>query len=205
MDIDQKIINRLKQIIKSKTNYLDFKGVDMNYSTHKYHDYPATMIPKLPDLFLNVITQFTSVKSVYDPFVGSGTTLVEGLRHNVNSTGVDLNPLAVLMSKVKTRKLSQQKLLNYCHKIYDGIEKEKLYVATGEMKLNIPTFKNINYWYKPYVIEELQIIRNQIMKIEETEYREFFLLAFSGTVRYVSNTRNGEFKMYRMAPKTLEK
>lgn len=205
MEIDQKIVTKLNEIINSKSNYLDFNGENMDYSTHKYHDYPATMIPKLPELFLSVITQYCDVKSLYDPFMGSGTTLVEGLRHDIDSTGVDLNPLAVLMSKVKTKKLNQTTLENYRKAIYDGIEKEELLVSTGKLQLKLPTFKNIDYWYKPYVIKDLQIIRNQIMKIDEPEYRDFFLLAFSGTVRYVSNTRNGEFKMYRMAPKTLEK
>ena len=88
----QQIVNELESIIGSKPNYLDFNGVDMNYSAHKYHDYPATMIPKLPDLFLNVISKFTEVKSLYDPFMGSGTTLVEGIRHGINSTGIDLSP-----------------------------------------------------------------------------------------------------------------
>lgn len=205
MEIDQKIVTKLNEIINSKSNYLDFNGENMDYSTHKYHDYPATMIPKLPELFLSVITQYCDVKSLYDPFMGSGTTLVEGLRHDIDSTGVDLNPLAVLMSKVKTKKLNQTTLENYRKAIYDGIEKEELLVSTGKLQLKLPTFKNIDYWYKPYVIKDLQIIRNQIMKIDEPEYRDFFLLAFSGAVRYVSNTRNGEFKMYRMAPKTLEK
>lgn len=205
MNNDQQIVNELESIIGSKPNYLDFNGVDMNYSTHKYHDYPATMIPKLPDLFLNVISKFTEVKSLYDPFMGSGTTLVEGIRHGINSTGIDLNPLAALMSRVKTKKLNQEKLLKYRKDIYSGIEKEKREVWIGSKELKTPNFKNIDYWYKPYVIKELQIIRDQIEDIKDVDYREFFLLAFSGTVRYVSNTRNGEFKMYRMAPKTLEK
>lgn len=205
MNNDQQIINELENIIESKPNYLDFNGVDMNYSTHKYHDYPATMIPKLPDLFLNVITKYAEVKSLYDPFMGSGTTLVEGIRHGIDSTGIDLNPLAALMSRVKTKKLNQEKLCKYRQNIYSGIEEEKREVWRGTKELKVPNFKNIDYWYKPYVIKELQIIRDQIEDIKDVDYREFFLLAFSGTVRYVSNTRNGEFKMYRMAPKTLEK
>lgn len=205
MNIDSKIISNLNNIISSKPEYLDFNGINMDYSTHKYHDYPATMVPKLPDLFLNVITKYYKINELYDPFVGSGTTLVEGLRHNINSTGIDLNPLAVLMSKVKTKKLSPLLLNKYKNQIYDGFNNEQLQVLMGMRKLVVPSFKNINYWYKPYVIRDLQIIRNQIMNILNDDYKNFFLLAFSGTVRYVSNTRNGEFKMYRMAPSTLEK
>lgn len=204
-NIDTEFITDLTNIINSKEDYLDFNGVSMDYSTHKYHDYPATMIPKLPDLFLNTVTKYKKINTLYDPFMGSGTTLVEGLRHNIDSTGIDLNPLAVLMSRVKTRKLDDEKLTTLFKKIQDGFIGQETLLEAGKITVETPDFKNIDYWYKPYVITDLQLLRNQIMAIEDIEYREFFLVAFSGTVRYVSNTRNGEFKMYRMAPKTLEK
>lgn len=102
MNRDDQIINYLNKTISSKENYLDFVGEDMEYSTHKYHDYPATMIPKLPNLFINAVSKFTDIQNVYDPLMGSGTTLVEGIRHHLEAFGVDLNPLAVLMTKVKT-------------------------------------------------------------------------------------------------------
>lgn len=206
MNIDSQIVGELNRIISSKPNYLDFNGIDMNYATHKYHDYPATMVPKLPDLFLNVITKYTEVSNLYDPFIGSGTTLVEGIRHDIDSTGVDLNPLAVLMSKVKTRKLDKNKLAEYYQIVSNGIKEGRRNVESGKEKLTLPTFKNIDYWYKPYIKQDLEIIREQIFKqITEKVYLEFFLLAFSETVRYVSNTRNSEFKMYRMPENALVK
>lgn len=206
MSIDSQIIDELNKIISSKPNYLYFNGMEMNYATHKYHDYPATMVPKLPDLFLNVITKYTKVNNLYDPFIGSGTTLVEGIRHDIDSTGVDLNPLAVLMSKVKTRKLDKNKLAKYYQTVSNGIKDERRNVENGKEKLTLPIFKNIDYWYKPYIKQDLEIIREQIFKqITEKVYLEFFLLAFSETVRYVSNTRNSEFKMYRMPEKALVK
>lgn len=203
--IDKKVISYLDNLINNKDNYLDFKGVSMDYSTHKYHNYPATMIPKLPDLFIKAVKSATSIHSVYDPFMGSGTTLVEATRHNLNSTGVDLNPLAVLMSKVKTRTLNQKKLEKYRDYIYKTYSKNKDDYDKGRLTLELPTFKKIDYWFKDYIIIDLQILRSAIFSIQEDNYREFFLIPFSSTVRYVSNTRNSEFKMYRMAPRVLEK
>lgn len=205
MNIDNQLVKDLTNIINSKENFLDFNGINMDYSTHKYHGYPATMIPKLPELFLNSVTKYKKITNLYDPFMGSGTTLVEGLRHNINSTGVDLNPLATLISRVKTKKLDSDKLKKQYLKIQNEFVSMKLKINMGETSIKTPNFKNIDYWFKPYVIQELQIIRDSIMDIKDTPYREFFLVAFSSTVRYVSNTRNGEFKMYRMSPKTLEK
>lgn len=203
--IDKKVISYLDNLINNKDNYLDFKGVSMDYSTHKYHNYPATMIPKLPDLFIKAVQSATSIHSVYDPFMGSGTTLVEATRHDLSSTGVDLNPLAVLMSKVKTRTLNQKKLEKYRDDIYKIYSKNKDDYAKGKLTLELPTFKKIDYWFKDYIIIDLQILRSAIFSIQEDNYRDFFLIPFSSTVRYVSNTRNSEFKMYRMAPRVLEK
>lgn len=202
---DKKIINYLKNLISSKDDYLDFKNINMNYSTHKYHNYPATMIPKLPNLFINSVKSVIDIHNVYDLFMGSGTTLVEALRHGLNSTGVDLNPLAVLISKVKTRVLNQLKLETYKKYIYETYEQSKKDYQNNKLSLKLPTFKNIDYWFKDYVIVDLQILRSVIFSIHEEEYRDFFLIPFSSTVRYVSNTRNSEFKMYRMVIKKLDK
>ena len=52
---------------------------------------------------------------------------------------------------------------------------------------------------------ELQIIKNEILKIENNDIKDMFLIAFSETIRLVSNKRNGEFKMYRMPPEKIQK
>ena len=201
----RKLINYLDQKISSKPNYLDFHNVNMNYSTHKYHDYPATMVPKLPNLFINSVQQTEQINNLFDPFMGSGTTLVEGIRHNVNSTGVDLNPLAVLISKVKTDRINPDKLELEWNKLWQGIAADQLAEHAGKLTINTPTFKNIDYWFKPKVIHDLQLIKMQILKVANPNVRNFFWVTFSKTVRYVSNTRNSEFKLYRMPTEQLSK
>lgn len=65
-------------------------------------------------------------------------------------------------------------------------------------ELCLPNFNNIGYWFKPHVILELQIIKDTILNIPDSEVKDFVLLAFSEVIRLVSNRRNGEFKMFRM-------
>lgn len=199
----KKLITCFDKALARQPNYLDFKNVNMNYSTHKYHDYPATMVPKLVDFFLNNVQQVTKVDSLFDPFMGSGTTLVEGIRHHINSTGIDLNPLAVLISKVKTNKIDPDKLELEWSKLWQGIATEQLAEKSGKLTVTAPNFKNIDYWFKPTVIHDLQLIKIQILQIANQDVRNFFWVVFSKTVRYVSNTRNNEFKLYRIPPKQL--
>lgn len=67
----------------------------------------------------------------------------------------------------------------------------------------IPSFKNIGYWFKPNVILSLQLIKNCILEISDEPIRNFVFVAFSESIRLVSNRRNGEFKMFRMPPKKV--
>ncbi|MEM4736169.1 MAG: DNA methyltransferase [Candidatus Thorarchaeota archaeon] len=86
----------------------DFRGVDTQYLTHRFHPYPARFIPQIP---MNFIRLFTSPGDiVLDPFCGCGTTLVEALISNRRSIGNDFNPLAVLISRAKTTLVPQDEL-----------------------------------------------------------------------------------------------
>lgn len=203
-DLDKKIVEYLNKIINGKQDYLDFKGTSAKYSTHRYHNYPATMIPQLPNLFINAVNKFQKINKIYDPFMGSGTTLVESRIKGINSVGVDLNPLAVLMSKVKTKIIDKKVLLSEWNKLDKMINETKHQFNMGKKNLEFPTFKNISYWFKDYVIIDLQIIKESIMNISNVDVKNFFLICFSETVRHVSNTRDNEFKMYRIAKNKLD-
>lgn len=76
----------------------------------------------------------------------------------------------------------------------------KKYIYSQKNNFEIPNFKNIGYWFKPRAILQLQMIKNNILKIEDKNIRNFLFVAFSETIRLVSNRRNGEFKMFRMKP-----
>lgn len=52
------------------------------------------------DLIKKVMS-IKSIKTVLDPFVGSGTTALESKYLGLDFWGSDLNPLAVLLSKTK--------------------------------------------------------------------------------------------------------
>lgn len=71
------------------------------------------------------------------------------------------------------------------------------------IQTDIPSLRNMGYWFRPQVIYELAIMRDVILNIDDIHYRQFFLLVFSECVRLVSNRRNGEFKMFRMPVEKL--
>lgn len=181
---------------KEQENFVswEFKEADTKEYTHNMHTYPAMMIPQIARRLIYLYGK--NAKNLLDPFIGSGTSLVESslVPHIKESYGFDLNPLAVLISKVKTTPINPELLEEKLTKILKSKEYSEL-----------PKFKNIEFWFNAKVIENLAIIKTAIKKIQDKDIRDFFLVVFSETVRRVSNTRNSEFKLYRMEKEKLEK
>lgn len=204
--LDFQLISKLEEKIKKSLDYLDFNGQDTKYLTHGYHTYPAMMIPQLAREFIELSLEFNKdIKTIYDPFMGSGTSLVEGLVHNLHSFGTDINPLSQFMTKVKTTVINPTELNNAISDLFNALKEMSTLLKEGAYKINnIPSFNNIEYWFKPSVIENLQLIKNCINECTDSKIKDYFFAAFSETVRYVSNTRNNEFKLYRMPPDRLE-
>ncbi len=65
---------------------------------HRLHPYLGKFIPQLVEIFLRKY----SPRKVYDPFCGSGTTLVEASVIGFDSIGCDISPFNCLLSKIKT-------------------------------------------------------------------------------------------------------
>lgn len=205
-EVDKKIINELEGKITENPLYLDFLGENTKYYTHGFHSYPAMMIPQIAKEFIELTIKYLpSVKNIYDPFMGSGTTLVEGITHNLHVFGNDVNPLSLLMSKVKTNPIDPMYLENEVRNLKDNINDLFFFYREGSYRIeNIPNFDRINFWFKDYVIELLQLVKNCILNVKDEDLRNFYFATFSETVRYVSNTRNSEFKLYRISPEKLD-
>lgn len=101
-----------------------FRGCRTQYFTHTFHPYPARFIPQIPSTFIKLFTK--EGETVLDPMCGCGTTLVEALLHNRNAIGNDLNPLAALISKVKTTLISEEEFRYFNLKLERLTKKEML-------------------------------------------------------------------------------
>src|SRR3989304_4253527 len=78
-----------------------FNGASTRELTHCYHDYPARMIPQVAGKLLDMFAAVDATL-LFDPYCGTGTSLVEGLIRGLNVVGTDLNPLARLIAQAKT-------------------------------------------------------------------------------------------------------
>jgi hypothetical protein len=78
--------------------------VERTKHVHALHPYLGKFIPQLVDVFLR--RYFSPGDCVYDPFVGSGTTLVEANVFGASSIGCDISEFNCLLTRVKTRPYS---------------------------------------------------------------------------------------------------
>jgi len=89
----------LGRLLKSN---LCFHGCNGRYSTHAWHPFPAKFPPQLPEAFISGLT--FEGETVFDPMMGSGTTLVEAARLGRKAIGCDIDPLARLIVGAKLAK-----------------------------------------------------------------------------------------------------
>lgn len=183
----------------------DFKNSNTKYGTHGMHTYPAMMIPQIAKRLIDEYGN--NAKTMLDPFMGTGTSLVEAKLHHgfKHAYGVDINPLARLIGKVKTTPIPVEHINSSFDILKKEIDDEIIKLRFEKDTIEKPNYFNIEYWFKPKVIEDLTIIKNNIQNIKNDDVKDFFKVCFSETVRNVSNTRNREFKLYKMSEKQLEK
>lgn len=67
------------------------------------HPFPARMAP---DLALTALANLPPASTVLDPMMGSGTVVRQALEYGHDAVGYDLDPLAVLMTRVWTTEVS---------------------------------------------------------------------------------------------------
>lgn len=107
---------KIKEILKSTKEKKRIFG-----KSHTYYRYPAAFSPIFAE---TIIKNFTKPgDTVLDPFVGGGTSAVEALALQRKFYGVDVNPLSILISKVKTTILSRNQIIfikKFNEKIVNG-------------------------------------------------------------------------------------
>lgn len=159
-------------------------------STHGIHRFAAKYIPQIPRW---AIAEFCTKDSVVlDPFMGSGTTLVESIKAVKKSFGVDIDPLAQLIARVKTTPIAQ----GLIEKHFVEIEKS---LSTTNVNLVSPMsdVKNFDHWFSAETWTKLQSLHQAISNLEcSSQVRDFYYCIFSSIIRAVSKADNQSHKTY---------
>ena len=165
-------------------NDLDFHKENGAYASHNFHAFPAKFPPQLPSLFIQQLTRPGEV--VLDPMAGSGTTLVEAVLNERIAVGCDIDPLALMISKVKTTPLDSFAVGKMGYRIVEDakrLKKEKM-DELWRIKLSWTdkTRDFVDYWFMPQTQLELLALSKVIDDISDATLKQFFRLIFSSII-----------------------
>ncbi len=164
---------------------LDFHSKSSKDFTHDLHAFPAKFPPQLPRKFIEELTELDDV--VLDPMNGSGTTILEAALLGRKAVGCDIDPLALLLTQVKTTPLPLSTVSNIGVSILEKA-RTKVHTSNGtslEQKLNrfdAEAQEFINYWFHPDAQHELLMLLELIEQIEAKDIRAFFELTLSAVI-----------------------
>ena len=170
--------------------------------THYLFRYPAKFHPPV----VRQLIEDYSVKGqrILDPFCGSGTLLVEAAVAGRNARGTDLDPVAVFVSSVKTRRYRISHLRATAARLLADLERyerpereyeerqyEDLVMHEAERErgfLWVPDIPRIEHWFRRYVVVDLARILDGIQRAQMPEsHRAFLRLCFASIIRSSSN------------------
>jgi site-specific DNA-methyltransferase (cytosine-N4-specific) len=174
---------------------------------HGLHLYPARMIPQIAN---RLIKENSSVgQTILDPFCGSGSVLAEALILGRNAVGLDINPLAIMISKAKTSPISPDTLGQVFDEVSEIVKQNISLNRENKYKPDVFYFKNIHHWFNKDVVNDLSIIKESInkTKIADESIDNLLKVCFSATLLKTSNIAFADNPYFARAKKgkALEK
>ena len=156
-------------------------NIELLKKIDRIHPYPA----KFPvDTALHYIEKYTNPRDVvFDPFVGSGTTLLASSVLNRSGFGTDINYIAILISSFKLLCLNNNDINDLKAFIFSFQE-------TYQERINsvhLFNYPSIEHWFCKDAIVMLSLIKENIAQIESENQQIFCNLVFSSIINTVSN------------------
>ena len=175
------------RLAEALAHALDVADEPRDRLTHGFHSYPARMHWCTAARVLSALD--ASGARVLDPFAGSGTVLVESRVAGAQATGVDLNPLAVRLSRVKCDPLTPARRAKLEALASDlRLASEERVRAREPVKADIPGHEI--KWYEPHVLKEMAGLLASIMEVEDRWLREALRMVFSSLIIKFSRQRS---------------
>lgn len=173
---------RLRELLAAD---LSFCGQDTATQTHDFHAFPAKFPPQLPRLFIDALT--TPGATVLDPMSGSGTCAVEAMAAGRRALAFDIDPLAVLLGRVKTTPADAAQVIALGLEVIERAEfalahETAALDATLATRWDAKTTQFVNYWFSPTTQRELLALLQALEAVREPVARDFLRLVFSAII-----------------------
>ncbi len=161
MSINNHLLSRLRSID------WDFPGSPSESPFSAIHWHPARFASQVPSSLIGLLSKPGDL--VLDPFMGSGTTLVEAQRLGRPSIGIDLNPVACMLVRAKTLSISLNRIENAIASIEkDSADCLRKSVFANKRQSLLPASVQ-SMWYTKRVLEDLSSLWSLIISYRGSE------------------------------------
>ena len=143
---------------------------------HRLHPYLGKFVPQLAEVFLRRYARPGAL--VWDPFVGSGTTLVEANAYGARAAGCDISAFNCLLTRVKTASYEPAALLADLARL----------AAPGGAAVPAPS-PYLKHWFASRSVRELVEFRERIAR---TEYPDLWRVVLSRAARSARLARHDD-------------
>ena len=178
------------------------KRQSTRYSLHCLHEYKGRFNPQVVRAIGNII-QLDRDAFILDPFCGSGTVLLESAHIGWNAVGLDLNPLAVMISNAKVQlfRLGTEKFHQHTQTFLNKVEslinwvgscegtftaQQRLHLQKVGASHQLPSREYLEKWFPQDVLLQFQAILHLIEQLPYTCIKPALRVCLSNIVREVS-------------------
>lgn len=170
-------LDRQSLICRIVNRNWNFTGDSTKNGLFNLHPYPTKFIPQIPRAFIKDVGVLNG-GVVFDPFCGSGTTLIEAQSLGYESFGIDLNPIACLISRVAT----SERPHGYDDSVVRCLERAQSIDNLPEVRI-----PHVDHWFKKPIQKAISSITNSIERESCESTRDILLLALSSIIVRISN------------------
>lgn len=163
---------------------------------HRFHSYCARFPSRVAEAAINDYSKIG--ESIWDPFCGSGTTLVAGLAAKRTVVGSDVDVLAGMLSEVKCWAKSKTDYALWRARFSAKLEKNFAEIerswrkgsrprpgnifSVGSLELRLPPFPELNYWFPPQLVAALASIADAAHECRDEHYEKVALVSLSAAI-----------------------
>jgi hypothetical protein len=135
------------------------------------------------DLVTSYLNEFGVTGVAFDPFCGSGTTLLASRMRDVKSFGIDINPISVLVSKVENEQYSSQEI----HSLIDIIQQIKeLSIPARELRTDFDLAGKV---FNRDILQALLAVKDFVKTIENEKIQNLVFVVWLSIIEKVSNIK----------------
>lgn len=189
-DAPQRLARELNDLCKSDADYWSYKRMAQRPGLHGIVRYPAMMVPRMQADVLDAAARaLPNLTKVVDPFVGSGTTLVEAISRRIAFEGFDINPLAILICRAKLLHLAPATVSRRVAALLQRLQDDR----SNSIEVQ---FSGRDKWFSRTACVDLSRIRRAICAEPHRGLRHFLWAVLSETIRQTSLSRETTYKLH---------